>query len=730
VAHRSRRTLPRRRKTKRIVNVNRLLLPTPVVPFSTAATIVFDDMEASVTPPGGYLEPQPLTLGPNWLPNDVRLQLVSASEAPPKGWSEAVQMVPDPPTGFVADYNLNPTPGFETEGVYHRYLQPGDQDTSVAWIKPAGWRHWCWSLLTARGVDPATTPTAGSFTLSIAHTVGNSFCTVGPVTVPGPGVMVFCLGTLADPEGLWPSWATSVGCPTGWKNLVATDKSGQNYYAYDTSPAFAVVGQKFTTAGTTGTVTFPIDPGSHAFTGMWVFLKAAPPGISTGGAILETASVGASSSSSATNPHSFGGQIVATDSVSTAFNPLIGYIIPDPYALTGDPVSASVVAWNAVTPAGSTATVETSINNGLSWDPATNGGPIPRLREGDTTTRTVLSRVTFTRQSALGGAPYLTYLKVQPYTKISSDELIPTFYGQVDKTTTKITSGSSGGTGGGSSGAGVSASGGGMFGDGAVMKIHATDPSRLIKLAQWENAFVGPTNVTYPELGKAMVLDRRPNQTLFNQVGSNLQVPSSLLVWGLNRGASDPYQDIRGVFTAIGHECGFGVTGSFDSHPVPDPRRGPVTWDFDHTVNPCIIGAESELDTSLICNGYVIIGQSSSSGNPVTAFAYDTDTASKYNIFPPPIGIGKRIQTLTFSTIQIQQQCQDIADALLFNSLGLANTVTIGIVPHPGIALGDVARINSPETGVVGRFLIQGYTLPDGQAQQQLTCFRQTDNPN
>jgi hypothetical protein len=657
------------------------------------------------------------------------MQLVTASESASGGVSEAVQMVPDPPTGFSAPYALNAD--FETEGVNYRYLIPGDIDTSVAWIKPAGWRHWCWALLTARGVDPATAPTAGRFTESITHFVGDSFCTVDPITVPGPGTMVLCLGTVADPEGGWPSWATSVGCPTGWKNLTATDKSGDTYHAPDTNNAFCVVGQKFTSAGDTGTVTFPIDPGSHAFVGMWAFVKAAPGSASTGSAMTSTASMATGASSTSTNPVSQGSAMVATASMASGFNPLIGYIIPDPYVLTGDPVSASVVAWNAVTPGASTATVHTSINNGLSWDLATNGGPIPRLREGDTTTRTVLSRVTFTRVNAGDPAPYLTYLKVLPYTKISSDELIPTFFGQIDKATTKITAGSSGGTGSGSGGQGVSSSGGGMFGGGAVMKIHATDPSRLIKLAQWENAFVGPTNVTYDQLGKAMVLDRRPNQVLFNQVSTNLQVPSSLLVWGLNRGASDPYQDIRGVFAAFGHECLYDVIGSFTSHPVPDPRRGPVTWEFDHTANPCIIGVESELDTNLICNGYIIIGQSTTSANPVNAFAYDTDTASKYNIFPPPIGIGKRIQTLTFSTLQTNQQCQSVANALLFNSLGLANTVTIGIVPHPGIALGDIVRINSPETGVVGRFLVQGYILPDSPvAQMQLTCFRQTDNPD
>ena len=193
---------------------------------------------------------------------------------------------------------------------------------------------------------------------------------------------------------------------------------------------------------------------------------------------------------------------------------------------------------------------------------------------------------------------------------------------------------------------------------------------------------------------------------------------------------TNPWQNIRGVYTAIGSECFFDVIGSFDSRPVPDPRRGSVVWDFDHTVRPVIIGLESELDTSQIVNGWVIKGESSTSTNPVNAFAFDTDPASRYNIFAPPIGIGQRIKRKTFPIAHTTQQCQDIADGSLNNSLGLANTITIGIVPHPGIALGDIARINSPETGVVGRFWIQGYQLQDAVTDQmQLACFRQTDNP-
>lgn len=244
------------------------------------ATISFFDMSVSITPPSGYLEPVPLTLGPNWQSNDVRLLFVSGAEAASNGISEAMKMNPDPPTGFVGAYVLNS--GFKTRGVYYRYLAPGDADTSVAWVKPSSWQHFVFAPLTIRGVNPGAAPTGGALTMT--HNVPDSHITVSPVTVPSAGQLVICMWTVADPEGIWPSWATALGVPTDWTHLVATDKSGTNFYQYSTDPAVAVVGKSFAAAGSTGSISVPCNPGSHAFAGMYAFIQAAPDVSATIGA--------------------------------------------------------------------------------------------------------------------------------------------------------------------------------------------------------------------------------------------------------------------------------------------------------------------------------------------------------------------------------------------------------------------------------------------------------------
>lgn len=234
------------------------------------ATVSFFDMEVNITPPGGHAQPVPITLGANWQPNDYRLLFVSASGAN----NDITLMVPmdaDPPTGFTTAYSIDP--GVETRGVYYNLLAFADTDTSVAFPKPPNWRDFMFGTLTARGASPTTAPIGGALTTS--YTVGATTATVASVTVPAAGTMVFFLGCVADPEGGWPSWPSSIGVPTGWTPLVATDKSGVTYYQYDTNPAICIVGKSYSTSGTTGSVAFPVTQGSPAFTGMYAFLQPA-----------------------------------------------------------------------------------------------------------------------------------------------------------------------------------------------------------------------------------------------------------------------------------------------------------------------------------------------------------------------------------------------------------------------------------------------------------------------
>lgn len=419
------------------------------------------------------------------------------------------------------------------------------------------------------------------------------------------------------------------------------------------------------------------------------------------------------------------GPVSEQDVGAQVFNGLYGFRVSDPLVLSGDPVTGSVVRWVATTPPGTTVTVETSINYGASWDPAVNNGPVARLRPGDTVTRAVLTRVTLTRANAADPSPKVSWLEVQVSCDTSIDELVPLAHGIIDKVTVRTAAGSTGGgsTSGGGGGAGVASRGGGQTGGGTSIKIHGVDLSRAIKRNAWQQPFFIPSGMNYADAVKAMVVDRLPSQTEFSLASTEHTTP--LLVFGVDQGG-DPWQDIQDMATAVGFECFFDPAGVFVFRPVPDPRRGEPVWRFDEDANPTVVDVKRELADEQTINYVVVRGESTSSKNPVSAFAFDDDPSSPTYVNGP---YGTVTARLTFPLITTQEQAQAAADATLLNSLGAADTVTLNVVPMPALEPGDIVEVNVPDPKVSGTYMINQMTTSLAPAEaQQLTCFRQTSN--
>lgn len=415
--------------------------------------------------------------------------------------------------------------------------------------------------------------------------------------------------------------------------------------------------------------------------------------------------------------------VTETGTAAPIYNGLYGYWVSDPVILSGLPVTGSVVRWTATVPTGSTLTVETSINNGASWEAATTNGQVPRLREGDVTTLFVLARITMTRTSLAGQSPRVTFFELSVSLDSSVDEQIPVGHGMVDKVTVSTSSDSTTSTSGAPMSGGVTGRGGGVTGGGSSIAVHVVDLSRAVSRNVWQQPFTIPGGMNYGDAVAAMVRNRLPSQTAFSIATTTRTTP--LLVYGLTQ-ATDPWQDIQELSAAVGFESFFDARGVFTFRPVPDPRFGIPVWSFDDTDHPAIVAAKRQLSDDMTFNDIVVIGQSSSSQNPVSAEAYDDDPSSPTYILGP---YGRVSQRVSFSLITTQEQAQDAADATLFNSLGAAETVTIVVVPNPALEPGDVISVTVPEVGASGTYYINSMTTSLSPAEpQQLVCFRQSRN--
>lgn len=749
------------------------------------AQIQFFDMETSASTPG-FQEAIPVTLGPNWQPNDIRVFCnywffnYPAVGGQPEFFGN-FGLVPAGFTGFgpngtstqtVVDSSNHISYTMLLQGygaISYRRLIAGDVDTFVqptiaSWPTTSSVSGYASAAFTIRGVAPSSAPLLGALSMPTStfswSDADYTFLVLDnniaqSISVPSAGTMVLWAssqaiidyldynGTQETPFSVGGA-GNSMGAPTGWTNLVATPNSGATYFPYDTNPASIVVAKTFTGSGSTGAITFPIGPqSSSCFQGCRIFVVPAADVSGTAGSATTTTTATAATYGSSTVVAGSTGNASTSSTATTAFNPLTGYWISDPLTLPGNAVTGSKVRWNAITPQGSTVLVQTSINNGASWDTATNDQPVPRLLEGDTTTQTVLAKIILSRSKAPslfpspsiypgssvypdGSPPKVTAFELDVSVDSSVDELVPIGFGLIDDVTVHATAGTTG-SGSSTNVAGSTAvigRGGGQTGGGTAIKIHCNDMSYAIKRNVWQQPYT-INGANYGTAIQAMVQDRLPSQTKFNISTTTRVCP--LLVYGLQQGG-DPWQDIQELAGAIGFEAFFDASGVFVCRPVPNPAVGEAVWTFDQSANPVIAEAEFELSSEQTFNDIVVVGQSTSSENPFSAEAYDNDPSSPTFILGP---YGRVTERVTSSLITSQDQAQEMADAALYASLGAAATVTLTAVPMPALEPGDVVQINCANVSVDNTFVINSITMPLSPADPaQYTCFSQSTMPN
>src|SRR5882757_6770124 len=137
------------------------------------AKISFFDMSILAIPSGPYI-PLPVTLGPNWQPNDLRIFLqIAAGSNPPTGTVT--------PPGFTAIATASAS-STQIANISYRRLVAGDTDTFIQYAVPSSTSYSSLALVTARGASPTVNPTA-AYVTSPALTLPSSSSTGGSVTV-------------------------------------------------------------------------------------------------------------------------------------------------------------------------------------------------------------------------------------------------------------------------------------------------------------------------------------------------------------------------------------------------------------------------------------------------------------------------------------------------------------------------------------------------------------------
>jgi hypothetical protein len=152
---------------------------------------------------------------------------------------------------------------------------------------------------------------------------------------------------------------------------------------------------------------------------------------------------------------------------------------------------------------------------------------------------------------------------------------------------------------------------------------------------------------------------------------------------------------------------------TFDGRPyVPGETYDPDRWS-----NLALYDLEHTWDTGDTFNAVVATGESTSNDTPFRGVAYDLDPAS-----PTFYGgkFGRRPTFWTSPLITSTGMASSSARTMLQKQLGLAESLTIPLSPHPGLEPGQPVKVLRPDMGIDTIHQVDHYTLPLGAGAGQL----------
>lgn len=393
---------------------------------------------------------------------------------------------------------------------------------------------------------------------------------------------------------------------------------------------------------------------------------------------------------------------------ATALGPVIGHWNAPAKGIPAGPIGGSLVFWRVTLPGKSTILVETSVDNGASWQVATNGAPVPRLPNNSSVAKAVLTRVTMTRSYGADPTPRLHQLEIRLGIDDTRDELCP--LGVFTLNDTVI---SDGGGGFDQSGGGTSTttaitnnSSNQIGGQGGLeIEISGSDLSRKISRNLWDKTYVINAGTNYGDAIKAVITDRLPG-TVFNFVSTDKLTPR--LFFG-EQSSNDPWQDAMDMAESIGCWLFFDARGICVMREEPDPDIDPAVWTFRDTANPVITQLSRKITDQDTYNYVIVTGESSANDVPARGTAIDDDPSSPTYYLGPYGTVTYRVTTPLVSD---DNQAFTMAQALLRRKKGATETVEMDVVPNSALEPGDVVGVERTLSKITGRFSLDGYSIP------------------
>lgn len=386
--------------------------------------------------------------------------------------------------------------------------------------------------------------------------------------------------------------------------------------------------------------------------------------------------------------------------VRNTVGPTFGTWISPPLGLPEFPIAGSIIHWDATLPPGATLVIETSVDNGASWQLARNRGPVDRLPIDSTSIKALLVRATMSRVVAEDLTPRLHRLEVRVAINASVDELVPLGYFMLTdaEVVDSVT-------------------------QGLAVRLSGVDLSYRVARNTWDETLVIDQDTNFSDAIETVISNRYP-AARFNLASTERTTPRLFFGEQGGRNGGDPWAGaIQGMARDIGFEIRPNAYGVFVSRPQPDPDAQPSVWVFEDSMRPTITDLSRGMTNQGTYNQVVVYGETPTNSAPVTARWQDDDPASRTFIDGP---YGRVTRTIISDKISSEEQAQEVANAEGLKTKGATEVVRITALCAPFLELGDVVEVDRSRSKTSGRFVMDGRSISlNPKELMTLICRRQ-----
>ncbi len=204
----------------------------------------------------------------------------------------------------------------------------------------------------------------------------------------------------------------------------------------------------------------------------------------------------------------------------------------------------------------------------------------------------------------------------------------------------------------------------------------------------------------------ALIQQTIPTATVVNLTAGTRDPACAVVVWDAQ---ADRWDAVTQLAVSMHAEIYVDVVDRFVIVDVPNLTTATAVWDVADGATGNLVSAGHKMSRASVYNGVLVTGENAASGLPIVAgSAYDTDPLSPTRWGGP---YGRVPRFYSSGLLATTTACNDVAAAMLRDSVAPNVETSISSLPNPALEAGDCLRLTYAK-GRRDLVLVQAFTVP------------------